>query len=509
MLWPRLGKFDLFRNPALYLASVLFLLLVSTASAQSAPGNSHQFLLTSDIHFNPMADPALVSALSASPPTQWESILNQSKFTAFSRYGQDTNWWLLRSALNQMRQTLPNPAFILITGDLLAHDFPATFAKAMHDNDREHYRAFVRKTIDFLALQLRQRFADTQILPAIGNNDEECGNYSIHPYGMFLLDTADLARNLAHADDAFVDSWQHLGSYNVPLPSVPGIRILVLNTVFFSKKYHAASFQDGCASVPSTGGNYLLEWLEAQLSQAKQAHEKVWLVFHIPPGIDGYSTIQQYLSLSHGTAAPTAQLCLQAIVPMWVPSWTARFDGLLQKYDGTVIANLAGHTHTDDFRLINTGGSNPSFVLINPPVSPVYGQNPAFRIVTYAADGTLSDQTTYYLTNLKHASRDVAGRWKNEYTFSRKWRKPQLDATSLGAIYDQIQANHKDRDLWFKLYNVSHAGEPVPPASLRGFYCAIGSLDPDSYEACYCPSAPVNRTYSTSHPDWREPVQTK
>ena len=124
MLWPRLGKFDLFRNPALYLASVLFLLLVSTASAQSAPGNSHQFLLTSDIHFNPMADPALVSALSASPPTQWESILNQSKFTAFSRYGQDTNWWLLRSALNQMRQTLPNPAFILITGDLLAHDFP-------------------------------------------------------------------------------------------------------------------------------------------------------------------------------------------------------------------------------------------------------------------------------------------------------------------------------------------------------------------------------------------------
>ena len=194
---------------------------------------------------------------------------------------------------------------------------------------------------------------------------------------------------------------------------------------------------------------------------------------------------------------------------MWVPSWTARFDGLLQKYDGTVIANLAGHTHTDDFRLINTGGSNPSFVLINPPVSPVYGQNPAFRIVTYAADGTLSDQTTYYLTNLKHASRDVAGRWKNEYTFSRKWRKPQLDATSLGAIYDQIQANHKDRDLWFKLYNVSHAGEPVPPASLRGFYCAIGSLDPDSYEACYCPSAPVNRTYSTSHPDWREPVQTK
>jgi len=508
MLWPRLGKFDLFCNAALHLA-VLFLLLTSTVQAQSAPApKSNQFLITSDIHFNPMADPAIVGALSATPPTQWESILNQSKLTAFSPYGQDTNWWLLQSALDQMQKTLPHPAFIMITGDLLAHNFPDSFAKTLHDKDREHYRAFVRKTVDFLALEFRQRFVNTQVLLAIGNNDEECGNYSIHPHGMFLIDTAELARDLAHADDGFVASWKALGSYNVPHPVVPGVRIIVLNTVFFSNRYHAASFQDGCASVPPTGGPALLTWLESSLSEAKRANEKVWLVFHIPPGIDGFSTIQKYLSLTHGAPAPTTRICSKAIVPMWVPTWTAQFDDLLEKYQDTVIATLAGHTHADDFRLLNTTATNPLFIVINPPMSPIYGQNPAFRVASFTSDGMLADQTTYYLTNLDHASRNDAGQWEKEYTFSKEWKKPLLDAASLKSIYSQIQSDEKARNLWFKLYNVSRLSDPLPMSALRGFYCAIGSLDPASYEACYCPPA-FDRSVSTPHPDGREPDQTK
>ncbi|MGB8885691.1 MAG: hypothetical protein WCC87_03160 [Candidatus Korobacteraceae bacterium] len=484
----------------LHLSVFVLVLLVSTTQAQTKPATpSNQFLIASDIHFNPMADPALVSALSAANPTLWESILNQSKLTAFSPYGQDTNWWLLQSALDQMQKTLPHPAFIMITGDLLAHNFPDSFARAMHDKDREHYRAFVRKTVDFLALEFRQRFGNTEILLAIGNNDEECGNYTIHPHGMFLIDTAGLARDLAHADDGFLASWQALGSYNVPHPVVSGVRIIGLNTVFFSSKYRAASFQDGCASVPATGGPALLTWLESSLSQAKKDNEKVWLVFHIPPGIDGFATIQKYLSLTHGAAARTTQVCSKAIVPMWVPTWTAQFDELLEKYQGTVIASLAGHTHADDFRLLNTSGTSPLFIVINPPISPIYGQNPAFRVASFTPDGMLADQTTYYLTNLDQASRNDAGRWEKEYTFSKEWKKPALDADSLESIYSRIQSDEKARNLWFKLYNVSRSSDPLPEDALRGFYCAIGSLDPASYEACYCPAASF-RGLATPHP---------
>src|SRR5271166_4100797 len=58
-----------------------------------------KFLIVSDIHFNPMADPTLVPELAAADPGQWEPILQRTQPTAFSPYGQDTNWWLLQSAL--------------------------------------------------------------------------------------------------------------------------------------------------------------------------------------------------------------------------------------------------------------------------------------------------------------------------------------------------------------------------------------------------------------------------
>jgi hypothetical protein len=173
---------------------------------------------------------------------------------------------------------------------------------------------------------------------------------------------------------------------------------------------------------------------------------------------------------------------------MWVPTWTAQFDGLLETYQDTVLASFAGHTHTDDFRLVKTAGVNQAIVLIDPAVSPVYDQNPAFRVVTFRSDGTLADQSTYYLTNLKQASSKVRGRWKKEYTFTREWRMPQLDLASLGTIYTQVQSTEAARDRWLKLYNVSSSAAKVPPDTVRGLYCAIGALSVAAYEKCYCPA---------------------
>ena len=173
---------------------------------------------------------------------------------------------------------------------------------------------------------------------------------------------------------------------------------------------------------------------------------------------------------------------------MWVPTWTAQFDGLLETYQDTVLASFAGHTHTDDFRLVKTAGVNQAIVLIDPAVSPVYDQNPAFRVVTFRSDGTLADQSTYYLTNLKQASSKVRGRWKREYTFTREWSAPRLDLASLGTIYSQIQATENSRDRWLKLYNVSISVPQLPLDIVRGLYCAIGALSVPEYEKCYCHS---------------------
>jgi sphingomyelin phosphodiesterase acid-like 3 len=476
------------REKFLALVTLLAALTAPAAPAQQAHGVSrNKFLIVSDIHFNPMADATLVSDLAAAEPSQWETILNKSKLTSFSVYGQDTNWWLLQSALDQMRKALPHPAFVMYAGDLLAHNFPKTYRNATHDDNPEHYRAFVLKTVEFLALEFRQRWPGTRVLLTPGNNDDECGDYSIQAGGTFLSDTAQLARDLAQADDTFTNDWKGLGSFNVPHPTIQGVRIISLNTVFFSNKYHAASFNHACGPVDSTAPSDLFNWLKSNLAAAQQAKQKVWLMFHIPPGIDGYSTTHNYAAPQG--AGNSASASCNPIVPMWVPTWTSQFDGLLEEFQSTVLASFAGHTHNDDFRLVNTAGVNKAFVLIDPAVSPIYDQNPGFRVMMFDHDGSLTDQSTYYLTNLKEASSKVRGRWKKEYTFSRRWKERRLDLAGLGAIYSDIQTTKEARDLWLKLYNVSSSAAKVPADTVRGLYCAIGALGVAAYESCYCPGS--------------------
>src|SRR5271165_5360022 len=80
----------------LSLAALVAVLISSGAIAPSAEAaTKNKFLIASDIHFNPMADPALVADLAAADPRQWEPILQRSSPAGFSQYGLDTNWWLL------------------------------------------------------------------------------------------------------------------------------------------------------------------------------------------------------------------------------------------------------------------------------------------------------------------------------------------------------------------------------------------------------------------------------
>jgi len=107
-----------------------------------------------------------------------------------------------------------------------------------------------------------------------------------------------------------------MGIYNMPHPVVPGVRVISLNTAFFSYRYQPASFSQGCAPVASNAANDLLAWLESNLGAARQAHEKVWLLFHVPPGIDVAATMRRYESLAKESLSPAGNLCTKAIVPL-------------------------------------------------------------------------------------------------------------------------------------------------------------------------------------------------
>ena len=452
----------------------LVCLAVGVNSASAINSGKYKVLIASDIHFNPMADASLVSQLMSVEPTQWEAVLNKSAPHSFSSYGQDTNWWLLQSSFDQMRKTMPHPAIFLVLGDVLAHNFPATFQSITHDNDREHYRSFVQKTVQFLALQFRRRWPDTQILITPGNEDNDCGDYSIEAGGTFLTDTASTMGELAKADGQAVADWKSLGSYNLMPTAIPGVKIVSINSIFFSEKYEALSFRESCNEVQTTAPYQAFAWLEQTVNTARQANQKVWLMFHIPPGIDGYGSVHNHEST-----------CAANIVPMWIPEWTVKFDSLLLNYQETISASFAAHTHTDDFRVIRDGSTPRAFVLVDPAISPIYHQNPAFRVIDIVGD-EVRDQTTYYLTNLTKASAKRRGKWKKEYAFSREWRTKRLDAYNLGRVYDNIASNDAARARWLKLYNVSSSAAEVKPDQVRGLYCAIEGLGVGAYRNCAC-----------------------
>jgi hypothetical protein len=113
---------------------IRFGLAAMLSLALSTPGRgadpetvgSTQFLMMSDLHFDPMADPKLVDRLSSAEPEEWPGIFESSDNNTPARYGADSNWALLHSALWQTKQTLTNPAFVVLPGDFLRTIFAAS-----------------------------------------------------------------------------------------------------------------------------------------------------------------------------------------------------------------------------------------------------------------------------------------------------------------------------------------------------------------------------------------------
>ena len=320
------------RNSKLHFAA-LYLML------SALPAVAADFLWLSDIHFDPLADRAIVDKLAAIEPAQWAEVL-ASGAAKFPPYGRDTNWPLFSSLLQATAKQKPKVAFSLVTGDLLVHHFREQFNAAATVHDDQSFRSFVRKSFEFVALELKRRYPGKPVFLTLGNNDDECGDYALQPGGPFLEDTAKAVGDLAGL--ANIDSYVQLGSYSVPNPAVKHERIVVLNT-YFSPRY-----SDRCGGQGTVdAGEKLLAWLATQLKSAKSRHEKVWLAYHIPPGVDAFAT-------THAKQPGTVTL-------LWKDSYVQRFLSLVQQYEGVVGPNFAGHIHVDDFRLLE--GSRKDLLL--------------------------------------------------------------------------------------------------------------------------------------------------
>ncbi|EKD54856.1 MAG: putative acid sphingomyelinase-like protein phosphodiesterase transmembrane protein [uncultured bacterium] len=393
-----------------YRRIIILLLIAFVGSGQVfAISSVSKFVSIADIHFNPLADckPSFKSCpiakkLRIANYEDWDKIFNEYSDKQLARAGQDTNYALFQSAFNEWQKVnqQEHPKFGLVLGDFLVHAFRTKYIAYSHDTSRSGYEAFVKKTLQFMTSKINQAFPETDIYAAVGNNDSYTGDYSSVPDGSFFQDTARTWSILIHNTDNrenFIHDFPEGGYYAVSLPHHKNQRILVLNTVLFSAKARGVHVDQAAKKE--------LAWLHQQLMLAAKEKQKVILAFHIPVGIDVYATLQTKLT---------------SVVVYWKPKYSQAFEAELKNFASSIKEILPAHIHIDAFQvvMINQLGEVP--VSFTPSISPIFGNNPAFKVFSYHPDTLNLTRFDTYFYPLK----------KGEYA---GWRKESQESTTLSS----------------------------------------------------------------------------
>jgi len=382
----------------------------------------------------------LLGAAPPAPATQHWLVVSDIHLNPFDRDPQpegpryDTNWPLLRSALDAMRRAQPNPAVVIVTGDFLAHHWAA---KARAAGEKSPADAAVR-TMQQIAVAFGQRFPRAQFVVVLGNNDDPCGDYQTSPGAAYLARVARVWAPLVDRNGAapqFVRDFSALGTYAASLP-VPHLQALALDDVYWSILYRSC--------VP--GGDAS----RAELSALQHMLDagppmRTLVVMHIPPGVDSVSTV-----ITHRLI----------VVPFLREPWNGALLKTLAAARRRIVAVIAGHTHRNAFRTL--GGTA---MLIAPSISPVYENAPAFLVLDVRRSGTIADFRQY-------AYDEDADSWGQTIDFDRTYGVKSMDAHSLAIAQQRVAHSAAVRERWVRMQMAGANGGEITHGNWRLFWCA-------------------------------------
>ncbi len=436
---------------------------------------SAPFLAVSDIHFNPFFSCSklvvpcpLIKQLNAASAAQWENILAKYDAQKLPTYGDDANYALLKLALLAIQHESKeySPKFIIIPGDFLAHNLQLNYKYYSGDLSSAGYQNFVKKEYQFLAFEMQHYWGNVPIYSAIGNNDSYRGNYNVVANGQFFTDLAQIWSPLIHnhfdSGKLFLTTFSTAGYYEVTVPGEVHHQIIVLNSVLFSKKAQGAAV-DAMAQKQ-------LVWLNERLHYAESHQQKVWLVFHIPAGIDAYKV---------------AKDPLHRVVSFWLPAYTKTFQDIINNYPSVVEAVIVSHTHMDSFYLMHQATQKLPEIFI-PSISLSNGNNPGFKIFSYnPRTFQLQNYIVYYLPLDKQSLQVNFSPWPLEYNFNSIY---QLNCKNC-LLSTGMQIITKEGTAATAYQHYFDLSSPTPQPINQGkwspyYWCAINNITVDTYAAC-------------------------
>jgi sphingomyelin phosphodiesterase acid-like 3 len=471
---------------------LLFAVNLHAAPKPHTPAPTIPAVLLSDTHLDPYSDPAKVPELIAAPASDWPRILASPDSptrakdfadvqSACPAKGADTDERLWQSTLAALHTHSAGARFATVTGDLLAHAFDCKFHRLAPKASPQDYLAFTAKTVQYLVSGLQSAMPGVPIYFALGNNDSACPDYHLEPTAdPFLTAVAPMLAAAAPPADreSIAAGRASAGQYSAPLVGVPDTRVIALDDVYFSTLYA------NCAGQPDPrAAAAQLDWLNAQLSAARTAHQRVWFLGHIPPGINLYASAKKMLL---SCSASSAQTFLAS---------DSLATALAANSDLIPLA-LFGHTHSDEIRLLTPAELAPDAtahaqtagvpVKIVPSITPINGNLPAFVIAKIRpATATLADYTVIEASN----GTGVNTTWHADYTYSTRYHKRDFDSASVASLVHDFLADATLSQPASQAYIGSYtAGMPTPILQLawHPYTCALSHISSKSFADCAC-----------------------
>jgi hypothetical protein len=459
--------------------SLLFALVAATAATSTVASpldSTGTFLWFSDIHFDPYygSDQAVTHhKLGEHHDCSWA---NKTQEKPLGDFGCDSPKALLESILMKAGTSFPDADFLVMTGDFARHSTeeivnppPINATESILYNASQMIQQYIRPGIP--------------VVPAIGNNDVTPDYFLdiTKPDEMLGMVSRGFSPILRAQNSSTAIHFEDGGYFAQNVTAQ--ITVLSLNTIVYSPNHQPQNNNN----VDDPLGQF--DWLETQLNLALKANRSVYIIGHIPPTVGSYRHSQ-----------------------LWNSAYLERYYDILGRYHNNnnntlVKAQLFGHIHTDEFRIIDD--QYPLFLTSS--FTPIYGSNPSFRIVTYDTTTLdLLDYQVYYidLANTTSTSTGTTERtqqsspWRQGELFTDAFRVPDMSLQSLQIIVKDLQ-NSTDQSIYWeallsRLHVYTHGKEVCSPTCRQEWACTLTSTTQEQYEACLLKM----RIESQSYYDW-------
>eukprot|EP00929_Paragymnodinium_shiwhaense_P068381 TRINITY_DN34379_c0_g1_i1.p1 TRINITY_DN34379_c0_g1~~TRINITY_DN34379_c0_g1_i1.p1 ORF type:complete len:447 (-),score=100.82 TRINITY_DN34379_c0_g1_i1:379-1719(-) len=386
--------------------------------------------------------------------------------------GCDSPAALFESASKAAAEITPEADFVLFTGDFVRHG---------QDRLRDPWNnvtGIVRKASEILASAFPGMKSEHFGVGTLGNDDsprnyelnittDAASNEWLSDVGSVFVQTGTMPTDAA-SDYYYGGYWER---------QLGPITMLSINTIIYSVSHLP---KRPLAEDPFRQ----FQWLRERLAAARKANSSVYIVGHIPPGIETFG----YTAL-------------------WHKEYLEAYLSIVQdkQLGGVVAAQLFGHVHKDEFRLLPNAPTGAGPILLTSALSPIYRNLPSFRVVEYdAGSGRLVSWKTYY-AELQTGSQPL--RWRLGYDALQLYpafasaaaSKTFVTQASFATMADELAAGGvlwNSYAAWYATLvgnDLQHCGvEPqirgldasVRERCRQKYHCALYVADQASFDKC-------------------------